>query len=54
VPPLHPDNAVIDEVKRLVGRRQGPILLLGVTPELAHAFDMVQAVDKNSAMVDSV
>jgi hypothetical protein len=54
VPPLRPGNAVIDDVKRLVGRRQGPILLLGVTPELAHALDMVQAVDKNSAMVDSV
>jgi glutaredoxin 2 len=54
VPPLHPDNAVIDEVKRLVGRRQGPILLRGVRPELAHTFDMVQAVDKNSAMVDRV
>lgn len=53
-PPLRPDNAVIAEVKRLVGGRQGPILLLGVTPELAHAFDMVQAVDKNPAMVESV
>ncbi|MCX7347275.1 MAG: hypothetical protein NTU78_16355 [Alphaproteobacteria bacterium] len=54
MPPLRPGNAVIDEVKRLVGRRQGPILLLGVTPALAHTFDMVQAVDKNSAMVDRV
>jgi hypothetical protein len=51
---LCPGNAVIDEVKRLVGQRQSPILLLGVTPELAHAFDMVQAVDRNPAMFDSV
>lgn len=53
-PPLRPAGEVIDVVKQLVGRRPGPVLLLGVTPELARIFEVVEAVDKNPAMVDSV
>lgn len=52
--PLRPNADIIAKVKELAGPVAGPVLLLGVTPELALAFDQVVAVDKNKAMVDNV
>jgi hypothetical protein len=53
-PPLRPDASVVARLQELVGGVAGPVLLLGVTPELAAAFDVVEAVDKSSAMIASV
>lgn len=52
VPPLRPDAQIIAKVKSLTGQVAGPVLLLGVTPELAQAFEHVLGVDKNKAMID--
>lgn len=52
VPPLRPDAQIIAKVKELIGPVAGPVLLLGVTPELAQAFEHVLGVDKNKAMID--
>lgn len=54
VPPLRPDAQIIAKVKELTGPVAGPVLLLGVTPELAKAFEHVLGVDKNKAMIDNV
>lgn len=53
-PPLRPNADTLAKVKALTGQASGPVLLLGVTPELAGAFDHVLAVDKNKAMIDNV
>ena len=50
-PPLRPDEDVVKAIVKLVGGRGRKVLLLGVTPEFADAFDNVQAVDKNPAMI---
>lgn len=52
VPPLRPDAQIIAKVKELTGPVTGRVLLLGVTPELAQAFEHVLGVDKNKAMID--
>lgn len=53
-PPLRPDPDVVDCLRHCVGAHAGPVLLLGVTPELADAFDHVDAVDRNPAMIGNV
>jgi hypothetical protein len=53
-PPLRCSAEVVREVQSIVGRAQGTVLLLGVTPELADAFDEVFAVDKNPSMIANV
>jgi SAM-dependent methyltransferase len=53
-PPLRPNREIIDAVVGQVGHRDRRILLLGVTPELAQAFDTVVAVDKSTAMIANV
>jgi hypothetical protein len=50
-PPLRPDASVIDCVRSLVGADAAPVLLLGVTPELAAAFADVEAVDRSAEMI---
>jgi len=50
-PPLRPDRDVVDCIVKLAGGRDRKVLLLGVTPELAEAFDTVEAVDKSPAMI---
>ncbi len=53
-PPLRCSAEVVQEVQSIVGRVEGTVLLLGVTPELADAFDKVFAVDKNPSMIANV
>lgn len=53
-PPLRPDQDVVRALKTLTASPSGPVLLLGVTPELADAFDHVHAIDKNPAMIENV
>ena len=53
-PPLRTDPSVVKLMATLTRSLRGPVLLLGVTPELADAFDEVKAIDKNPAMIDKV
>jgi hypothetical protein len=53
-PPLRPDADVVMHVQSIIGKPQGSVLLLGVTPELADAFPRVHAVDKNPGMLANV
>ncbi len=53
-PPLRPDPDVVDAIRRLAGGRQARVRLLGVTPELANAFDSVEAIDKSPTMIGTV
>ncbi|MFO1088524.1 MAG: hypothetical protein U1E46_02970 [Hyphomicrobiales bacterium] len=53
-PPQRPNPEAVATLHRLVGRPRGPVLVLGVTPEVAGAFDVVTAVDKNRGMIDGV
>src|SRR5262245_57669323 len=52
--PLRPNDDTLSKVRELAGKVEGPVLLLGVTPELANSFDQVLGVDKNKAMIDHV
>ncbi len=52
-PPLRPNSEVTQTFQRLVGSPASRVLLLGVTAELAHAFDAVCAIDKSSGMIGS-
>jgi len=52
--PLRPNADTLSKIRELTGKVAGPVLLLGVTPELARSFDHVLAVDKNKAMIDNV
>jgi hypothetical protein len=52
--PLRPNAETLGKIRALTGKIAGPVLLLGVTPELANTFDEVQGVDKNKAMIDHV
>lgn len=52
--PLRPNTDVVACVRKLTGDPTGPVLLLGVTPELADAFAVVQAIDKNPGMIANV
>jgi SAM-dependent methyltransferase len=53
-PPLRPHPDVIAPVRTLIGNPDGPVLLLGVTPELATAFESVHAVDKSPEMIAGI
>jgi SAM-dependent methyltransferase len=52
--PLRPNAEILSKLRELTGPVAGPVLLLGVTPELARSYDHVTAVDKNKAMIDNV
>lgn len=52
--PLRPNADTLSKIRELTGKVEGPVLLLGVTPELANTFDQVLGVDKNKAMIDHV
>lgn len=51
--PLNPNQEIIDHLKTRVDP-DSDILLLGVTPQIYHAFNHITAVDKESVMIESV
>ncbi len=53
-PPLRPDEAVTRAIVQLAGGAKAKVLLLGVTSELANAFQSVQAIDKSTMMIAKV
>ena len=53
-PPLRPHADVIAGIRSLAGGPHQNVILLGVTPELAAAFDRVHAVDKSDGMIANV
>lgn len=53
-PPLRPTEETVRLMQSLVGDARARVLLLGVTPELADAFEQVHAIDKSSQMVANV
>jgi SAM-dependent methyltransferase len=53
-PPLRPDAEVTSAFLRLAGGPSARVLLLGVTSELANAFESVHAIDKSAAMIAKV
>lgn len=53
-PPLRPDPETVRAFQRLVGGAASRVLLLGVTSELANAFESVHAIDKNEQMISRV
>lgn len=53
-PPLRPDAEVTRTFQRLAGGPAARVLLLGVTSELANAFESVQAIDKSGNMISKV
>jgi len=52
--PLRPNADIIEGVIARVGDRDRRVLLLGVTPELALAFENVVAVDKSAQMIANI
>lgn len=50
-PPQRPHPDAVAAIVSVAGGRGTPVLQLGVTPELAEAFDSVVAVDKSAAMI---
>lgn len=52
VSPARPSASDINSFKSLVP--EGPILLLGVTPEIANSYDNVLAVDRDIKMIQNV
>lgn len=52
--PLRPNGEILGKLRELTGPASGPVLLLGVTPELANSYEHVVAVDRNKAMIDNV
>jgi SAM-dependent methyltransferase len=53
-PPLRPDAAVTQAFQQLAGGPGARVLLLGVTSELANAFESVYAIDKSPMMLARV
>lgn len=53
-PPLRPDAAVVEAIRALVHDCADPMLLLGVTPELADLSPNLTAIDRTQAMLDFV
>jgi hypothetical protein len=53
-PPLNPDLAVVDAVKKEIADFPGRTLLLGVTPQLADIASDLVAIDRNFSMVENV
>ena len=51
-PPLRSSPPVAALIRALTGNPAGPVLLLGVTPELAEAFPHIHAVDKSREMIE--
>lgn len=50
-PPLRPAAVVVEQIHGLIGSTNGPVLLLGVTPELAAIDRDIIAVDWSAAMI---
>jgi len=53
-PPLRPDADVVDAFRSLTRDCAEPMLLLGVTPELADLSPNLTAIDRTQAMLDFV
>jgi SAM-dependent methyltransferase len=53
-PPLRPDATVTQAFQHLAGGPAARVLLLGVTSELANAFESVYAIDKSPMMISRV
>lgn len=53
-PPLRPDADVVAAYRELVRDRDDPMLLLGVTPELADLSPNLTAIDRTQQMLDFV
>ncbi len=53
-PPLRPSQETVGIYRELVKPSGGRVLLLGITPELALAFDDVVAIDKSRPMIDHI
>jgi SAM-dependent methyltransferase len=53
-PPLRPDADVVAAFRELVRDRDDPMLLLGVTPELADLSPNLTAIDRTQQMLDFV
>jgi SAM-dependent methyltransferase len=53
-PPLRPDADVVDAFRELTRDCADPMLLLGVTPELADLSPNLTALDRTQAMIDAV
>jgi SAM-dependent methyltransferase len=53
-PPLRPDAEVTRAFQQLAGGPSARVLLLGVTSELANAFESVYAIDKSPMMLSRV
>jgi SAM-dependent methyltransferase len=51
--PLNPNQEIIDHLKTQVDQNDN-ILLLGVTPQIYHAFNYITAVDKEPVMIEKV
>lgn len=53
-PPLRPNHEVVAAVRQAIAAGSEPVLLLGVTPELAAAATRVEAIDRNEAMIAQI
>jgi SAM-dependent methyltransferase len=53
-PPLRPDADVVAAFRSLTSDVAEPMLLLGVTPELADLSPNLTAIDRTQAMIDAV
>lgn len=50
--PARPTQSVVDTFKSLVP--DGPIYLMGVTPEIANSYNNILAVDRDTKMIENV
>lgn len=53
-PPLRPDADVVAAFRELSAEHEAPMLLLGITPELAELSSDLTAVDSSQPMIDHV
>lgn len=51
-PPMRPTPAVVDAMVRCSAA--GPVLMMGVTPEIHAAFDDITAVDRDGSMIAAI
>jgi SAM-dependent methyltransferase len=49
--PLRPDADIVRGFENILAGRDGRVLLLGVTPELAHIGKRLSAIDRSAAMI---
>lgn len=53
-PPLRPAPEVVAFMRATIGEGEEQVLMFGATPEVARAFEPVQAVDRSLAMIGAV